>query len=305
MSALTRSRLSRSIAWVFLALACVVPLKLHAAQALEVIYPAPESPSDHRYDYFWQVLRQALTTTESDFGPFKLHPTAIPMSDALSISALAGRTGTVNVLVRGSVRDFEKRLRPIRFPLDKGLLGYRVFLIKKQLQPKLDQVRSLNDLTHFSIGQGAKWGDIPILTHAGFTVKEGSDYDALFRMLDGGRFDLFSRGVQEIGAELAKFQPHYPDLAIEQKLLLYYPMARYFYVERSKEGEALAARLSEGLERMLKDGSFDRLFREYVAPVEQQHHLKERVVYRISNPELTTETALLSRRALWYDPAPN
>ena len=43
-------------------------------------------------------------------------------------------SGLLNVIVHGSVREYEESLRPIRIPLDKGLLGYRVFLIRADRQ---------------------------------------------------------------------------------------------------------------------------------------------------------------------------
>lgn len=130
---------------------------------------------------------------------------------------------------------------------------------------------------------------------------EGTSYEGLFAMLAAGRFELFSRGVVEVGEELARQKPDHPELTIEHRLLLYYPLTRYFYVSRSPEGEALARRISAGLERMLSDGSFDRMFQTFKAPFENEIGFHNRLLIKIDNPLQTPETPL-NRSELWFDP---
>jgi hypothetical protein len=108
------------------------------AGTLEVVCPAPEAPGDTRYDHYWQLLAQALAITEPDFGPFTLREATLPMTERRAMEELETGKGTITVLVHGNVVDYEQHLLPIRFPLDKGLLGYRVFLIRSELQSKLD-----------------------------------------------------------------------------------------------------------------------------------------------------------------------
>lgn len=283
----------------------IVLLMVHAtavpAATLDVVRPAPESPGDTRYDYYWALLNQALTITEPDFGPYTLRQAAQPMSERRTFEELKGGSGSITVIVHGNVADYEHELLPIRFPLDKGLLGYRVFLIRGETQSQLDHVTSLNELRQHTIGQGQGWGDVTILRHAGLTVVEGGTYEGLFGMLAAGRFELFSRGVVEVEEELARQKTEHPDFAIEHHLLLYYPLTRYFYVARSPAGEASARRISEGLERMLRNGSFERMFQAFKAPFEQEVGLRRRLLIRIDNPLQTPETPL-GRIELWYDP---
>jgi hypothetical protein len=271
------------------------------AGTLDVLRPLPEAPGDTRYDHYWQLLAQALAVTEPDFGPFTLSEATLPMTERRAIDELESGKGTVTVLVHGNVADYEQRLLPIRFPLDKGLLGYRVFLIRGEIQSKLDLVGSLDDLRRYSIGQGREWGDVTILREAGLTVVEGTSYEGLFSMLAAGRFQLFSRSVVEVGEELAREKPDHPEFAIERHLMLYYPLTRYFYVTRSPAGDALARRISEGLERMLKNGRFDRMFEDFKSPFERQIGLRDRLLIRVANPLQTPETPL-NRPELWYDP---
>ena len=48
---------------------------------------------------------------------------------------------------------------------------------------------------------------------------------------------------------------------------------------------ALAARIREGLVAGMKDGSFDRLFKENVQPSIDTAHLDKRHAIQLSNPE--------------------
>ena len=271
------------------------------AGTLEVIRPLPEAPGDTRYDHYWQLLAQALAITESDYGPFALREATVPMTELRALDELETGKGSISVIVHGNVADYEQRLLPIRFPLDKGLLGYRVFLIRGEMQSKLDLVSGLEDLRRYSIGQGREWGDVTILRQAGLTVVEGTSYDGLFSMLAAGRFQLFSRSVVEVGEELAHEQLGHPEFVIERHLMLFYPLTRYFYVTRSTAGETLARRISEGLERMLKNGRFDRMFEDFKSPFERQIGLRNRLLIRVANPLQTPETPL-NRPELWYDP---
>ena len=105
--------------------------------------------------------------------------------------------GKITVLVHGNVADYEKQLLPVYFPLDKGLLGYRVFLIRSETQARLElQVKGLQEIYDSTVlVRGLNWGDVTILRNAGLTVVEGTSYEGLFAMLAAGRFELF-RAVQ-------------------------------------------------------------------------------------------------------------
>jgi hypothetical protein len=271
------------------------------AETLEVVRERPEATGDTRYDHYWKLLAEALGRTEPDFGPFTLRESPLPMTERRALEELETGSDNITVLVHGNVADYEQRLLPIRFPLDKGLLGYRVFLINGDMQSRLDLVAGLDDLRHYSIGQGREWGDVTILRQAGLNVVEGTSYEGLFDMLAAGRFELFSRSVVEVGEELAREKPGHPALALERHLLLFYPLTRYFFVARSPAGEALAQRISGGLERMLKDGSFERTFQTFKNQFEQQIGFRDRLLIRLVNPLQTPETPL-SRSELWYDP---
>jgi membrane-bound lytic murein transglycosylase MltF len=119
-------------------------------------------------------------------------------------------------------------------------------------------------------------------------------------MLLHGRFDLFPRGLWEVASEIVPYGKRYPDLAVEQHLLLHYPFFETFYVSRSSP--RLAARLSAGLDRMIADGSFDALFARYFGKLLADLHLHQRVVIELDNPYLPAWVPI-KRKELWFDPA--
>ncbi len=254
-------------------------------------YPPPESDADQRMGYYFELLHSALVATAPKWGAFVLKPSTIVMNADRS-QVMLSRSDTITMLVRTTSNERETVLRPIMIPVDKGLTGYRLFLIQQSTQAKLDNVQSLDDSKSFPIGQGLHWVDSEILRSAGLTVVTGVSYEALFKMLKGGRFDLFSRGVNEISKELAVGRASNPDLTIEQHLLLYYPLPRYFFFARTPEGERLAQRVEEGLKMLVQSGEFDRQYKAFKRQILQGLNLSGRRVFKISNPTLSPQTPL-------------
>src|SRR4051812_18367481 len=60
------------------------------------VYNGPESPLDHRYDYHWQVLREALEKTRPKFGSYRMEAAGY-MSEDRQVFELQNRTGKLNV----------------------------------------------------------------------------------------------------------------------------------------------------------------------------------------------------------------
>jgi hypothetical protein len=63
----------------------------------------------------------------------------------------------------------------------------------------------------------------------------------------------------------------------------------------------LARRISVGLKRMLKDGSFEHGFQTFKSKFEAEIGFRDRLLIRVENPLQTPETPL-DRPELWYDP---
>ena len=269
------------------------------AEPMRFVYPPPETAQDERHLYYWQVLDAALATNVARYGPYSSAAYTTPMTFQRAVAELESGSGRVNIVSRATNLDLETRLRPVRIPLDKGLLGARLFLVTPATQARLDRVRTLAELQQYTIGQNSAWTDVKILQPAGFQLVLADDYEGLFSMLSAGRFDLFSRGVIEIVSEWRARRDSLPNLTIERRFLLQYPMPRYFFVPRTPEGEKMAERIEDGLRRLRDSGEFERRYQAWKALVLKDLQLAGRTVFRLPNPQLSAEAPLADK--YWWD----
>ena len=218
-----------------------------------------------------------------------------------AVSEVESGKGRVNIVARATNLDLELRMLPIPLPLDKGLLGYRLFLIMSDKQAELDKVHTLDELKRYSIGQASTWTDVKILSGNGFRLETAENYEGLFQMLAAKRFDLFSRGVNEIAAEWQGHHSQLPGISIEKHLMLHYPMPRYFFVPRTPEGERMAERIADGLRRLVATGEFERRYHAYKKLVLADVSLSGRHVFRMANSQLSVLAPPLGDHTWWDD----
>jgi hypothetical protein len=257
-----------------------------------------EADVDPRNDYFIAMLQLALEQTPED-GPWQLQPAAERMSQSRALQRLS-EGSDIDVVWSMTSISREQQNRAIRIPLLKGLMGYRLLLIRAEDQSWFRRVQTLDQLRELRAGQGHDWPDTEILRGNGLAVESAADYDSLFRMLQQGRFDYLPRAINEPWEELAS-RPGM-GLAVEEGLLLHYPTAEYFFVNH--DNGALAERIERGLRRALVDGSFDQLFREHPTNANAfgRAGLLKRRVIRLDNPLLPADTPFADR-TLWWPPA--
>lgn len=265
---------------------------------VKVVYPANQTASDTRFNDLIEILDTALKATVPEFGAYELEPSKDGMNETRYLVELKKGDESVNVAWSSTSVEKEKDFLPLRIPLRKGILGYRVALIAKDKQALIDQVKSIDDLKKLKIGQGLGWGDVKLYESNGLTVAT-SQYDNLFKMTDGGRFDLFPRGISEAFNEYDTYSPKNPNLAIEKNLLIYYPWPYYFFFN---SGDIkLKERVEAGIRKMMKDGSFDAIFKKYNGAAIEKANLKRRRIIKIDNHLLPKETPL-NDASLWFDP---
>lgn len=236
------------------------------------------------------LLRQMLAQAGMDLTPT---PTELVMDRPRAIKALM--EGQIDITWGALNLEAESRLRPIRIPIFRGLLGQRVFLIRKDRQELFAGVNSLADLAKLTAGQGVGWVDVPILKAAGLTVVSNT-YDALFKMLVRGTIDYFPRAAPEAVGELQVMGAQIPDLMLEPRLLLSYRSDLIFYLRR--EDEALAADLEGALRRLHESGVFSRMFEvdPYVRGGLRVAQLERRLRFAIPNPMLSDEARAIPDR---------
>ena len=257
-----------------------------------VRFPRPEFEGDHRYDYALQLLRLALRESGESY---RIELASTPMNQERQVQELeAGRT--IDVAPIPSSAEREARLLPVRIPINRGVLGWRLGLVRSGSGERFAAVRSLGDLKGLRIAQGKEWPDTRILRANGIEVIAAPRYEDLFTMLRGDRYDYFPRSVMEIWDEQAN---NAGSLEVEPHVALHYPYDAYFMVNRSNAG--LAEAIRAGLEKAIRDGSFGQLFQEYYGERLRRAHLETRTVIELTNPLLTPGTPV-DRPELWYDP---
>ena len=272
------------------------------AGILVIRHPRGESDNDQRDVYHLALLREALDRTSGTYGPYRLEPGPEVMNELLIMRKLEAGSPDIDLMVRPTSQVDEARLEPIRIPLEKGLLGYRICLIQAQDQARFSAIDGPAALSAVRLGQGRDWNDVSIYEANRMTVVTGANYEGLFEMLLRQRFDAFPRGVNEVFAEHAARVASMPDLAIEKDLVIHYPFCRYAWVGKGPKGDQVRKRLTEGLEGMIQDGTFDRLFYRHHGQDIVRAELHRRRIIPLSNPHLPA-TAPLARRELWFDPA--
>ncbi|MGF6918482.1 substrate-binding periplasmic protein [Paraburkholderia sp. 40] len=273
-------------------LVCLLLAWHGVATGNEVVrFPQPEFEGDHRSDYALQLLQLALSKTSS---AYRIQAAAFPMTQEREVRELeAGRT--IDVAPIPSSIEREARLLPIRIPINKGMLGWRLGLIRKGDQGLFAGVNTLEDLKRVRLAQGGDWPDTQILRANGLNVITALNYEGLFKMLIVRRFDYFPRSVMEIWDEQAN---NADTLEVEPHLALHYFYDAYFMVNR--KNTRLAQDIREGLEKAIADGSLDKLFQQYNGDRLRKAHLETRTVIELKNPLLTPGTPS-DRPELWYD----
>lgn len=251
--------------------------------------------NDPNATYAINMLRLALTYIDK---PYRIEISSEDFTQA-RVNEEVRIGGLLDLAWTSTDAELEETVLPIRIPLFKGLLGYRIMIINKQDQHKFDQVKTLEDFKQITFGQGRTWADTRILEANGFTVIKANKYPSLFHMVEGGRFDAFPRGVHEPFGELEQ-RPEL-DLGVEKNLMIAYKMPFYLFV--SKKNSELARDVESGLNQAIADGSFDEAFLSApsVKDVIEKANMKSRRVFYIDNPTLSKDTPL-DRAELWFDP---
>lgn len=251
--------------------------------------------SDPNGPYAVKMIQLALKHIDKKY---KLVVTKEPYSQVKIMEEVTN--GNLEAFWNSSNADKETKFAPVRICLYKGLLGNRIFIINKNNQSKFDNIKTMEDLKKITIGQGKTWADTKILESNGLNVVKANKYESLFLMVEGGRFDAFSRGVHEPFGELAS-HAHLKDLTVEKNLMLVYRMPFYLFV--SPNNKTLAKDLEAGLNAAIADGSFDEVFfgDPSVQDVMAKADMKNRRSFFLDNPTLSKETPL-DRAELWFDP---
>lgn len=261
-----------------------------AREPLVVSWPA-SMLDDPRGHYPIELLRLALDRAG---GTREVVPARVDLSQSRSLLNLE-RGRELDVAWTFSTQERERRLLPVRIPIDRGLLGWRLLLVHST-SPVAAGVDAAG-LRALRLAQGHDWPDLQILRHNGLRAASATCYEGLFEMLRLDRIDAFPRSVSEVYAELETAKAR--DLSILPGWALHYPAPAYFFVNPERPG--LAAEIEFGLRSALSDGSFDELFLRHFGSALARADLAKREVLELVNPDLHPSTPLRDP-SLWYQP---
>ena len=243
--------------------------------------------------YFIKILELAAQYSDADIT---LEPVATK-HQLESRTVLSVEEGVLDVHWMHTSEALESQLLPIRIPLYKGLIGWRLMLVRQDDADLLKGVASLEALRQFPVLQSFDWPDTPILMANGFQVVSSIGFRSLFRMLIHRRADMFPRSIVEVWSELESQSDL--NLRVDSHVALFYPTAYYFFV--TKDNVKLHAALKQGLERAIDNGDFERHFQNNFSKYIEKSNLSERNLISIDNPNLPALTPL-NQKKLWFRP---
>ncbi len=279
---------------ILVLLGLVLPCK--AQDVIEVGYTGTDSVNikDDRNLYFIELLNQALARSGK---PYKIVMRVRGATHARQMQMVVD--GLIDVLWDAPSPEVDKRLMPIEIPIDKGLIGWRIFFINADDQPLFANITTEAELKKIPLGQVKYWHDTSILKANRFNLVETPSYNGTFKMLMSKRFSYFPRSIAEIWSEQTNQQAMLTNVTVEKHLVLQYPIAYFFHV--SQKQTVLAQDIQQGLESMLRDGSFDKLFQQYNGELIAKANLKNRRLIRIKNPYMTEQTYRKFEH-FWFNP---
>lgn len=262
--------------------------------------PKPRATFDISHDYHLTLLNMALVQAAKGrvVPKFEILKTRMSQGRA-SIELMKGEM--LDVYWLGSDQETDEKLRAIKVPTTRGLIGYRKFIINRESVEAFDKVKSVEDLKEFIACQGRHWPDTKILAEAQLPVISSTIYENLFKMLGAKRCDYFPRAYHDIKNELFNIKGLYPDLIQYDRILLHYPFAVYFYTDKSNEG--LARWIEEGLEQLSEKGAIEALMVKHpltahIFPLKDETHT---LYFPLHNSLLDPNTKTRDRK-LWFIP---
>jgi Bacterial extracellular solute-binding proteins, family 3 len=234
---------------------------------------------NHEDYYFSQLLRLALSKTETTHGQYELQEPLNWTADKRLRTALNKQE--IDILWSATSAEYETEMLPIKVSLLKDLNNYRILIIRSEDQKKFSAVKKIEDLRQLKGGMNPQWVDAAIMKKNNLPQVYAVGYGKFFKMLAAKRFDYFSRGIYQVQTEV-NFYPELK-LVIERELLLHYNNEFYFFV--NKHNHHLASRIETGLKIALEDGSFDELFNSvprYHWATEELKRGKRRIIDLVS-----------------------
>jgi ABC-type amino acid transport substrate-binding protein len=243
--------------------------------------------SPARQNYELALLEACLYVTNQEYGSVNVRVNNTDYPNADDEGNIFASGVDILVTVAGNVKFQDKQKLVITQPLTKGLLGYRLLLVRDESLASFAQISKPQQLQALSIGIPQTWADAELFRHNQYKVVEKGTLDDLFSLLKKGTFDYVALGVNEIEEIFTQREVATLGISIEPSLMLYYDFPLVFYVTSTKP--SLAQRVKDGLNKIVTNGEFEVLFEQYHGDVVKRLNLREREVFTLHNPALPAE----------------
>ena len=243
-----------------------------------------------RQQYEREVLEAALNATVASHGRWQLQEdlTDYPLAeDEASVFRIKGFDMFGTVAGNAKLANEKKTLIPL--PLMKGLLGYRILIIRAEDKEKFSAIASAHQLQKLRMGIPSTWADAELFRHNGYRVEEKGSFDDLFERLQNNEFDYVTFGANEVTGVFSERAAASGKLIIESSIVVFYPFPLVFYV--NPDNEILAERVARGLQAISNNGVLDGIFNRYFDADLTVVDLPSRTMISLKNPMLPGEMA--------------
>lgn len=253
--------------------------------------------NDQRMAFKLEILNTALQKTQLEYGDFDIVEVDLPaVTPRAKIQVQSGEN--INLMMAVTTNELESSLIPIRIPIRRGILNYRLIVTTQDNLTAFSNISALEDLKEIKVGLKSSWATTALFKLQHFNVIEIPTLNGVFKMVSAGRAKYVPRGINEVYHEIKSRQHQLNNLVIEPTLALYIKAPYYVFV--SPKHPELAKRLELGLETMVKDGSHKAIFNKYFQEKIKLSELENRKVIVIKTPHLSGETPL-ERKELWFE----
>jgi hypothetical protein len=230
-------------------------------------------------NFYMDALTWIINKSGADYH---LINTDHSMSSQVRKVALVQR-GELDVMYAGTTTEMEEQLLPIRFPITRGLIGSRIFIINKKYKQEYGEIKDVDDLKRYIGILSFGWPEKEVFEAVGLQQTE-KVYSEIFESINMGSRYYFPRGILEAYSELIDKQESMPNLIVEQSILLKYKSAVLFFI--NPKNKELAKVLNDGFKKGYEDGSYEKFL--YSHPLIQSSfdkaHVGQRKVIEIPNP---------------------
>lgn len=243
-----------------------------------------------RQQYEREILDAVLNATESTKGPYRIEESRADYPRAEDEASVFRSKGfDIFGTVAGNQKLANEQKILIPTSLMKGILGYRILIIRSADAQKFAAIKSADELKKLRMGIPATWADAGLFRHNGYPVVEKGSFDDLFQRLENNEFDYVTFGANEVTGVFNERAAKSGKLMIEPALLVYYPFPLVFYV--NPQQQALAERVTDGLRTITANGELDNIFNRYYGDLLAQLNLAKRTRITLENPILPHEMA--------------